>query len=294
MEFKLGLNFTPEDRPLLMMNWLKGVPSFPPVADHFGGGWQMELGMNQKYGVCGPVSCENHRRMTTKLLTGLEDRSTQDDIFDLYRRSGNPNFDPVTGRGDNGVDMATMLQACLKGGLSGDKLIGYARLADQSDPSVMAAIDVFGGVLLAVNLQAAQQAQTNQGLWDYVRSGPWGGHAVAALSYDQLKGRVDVVTWAMRVGTTAAFRSRQLMEAWVPLWPEIVTSGKLFDAGVDYRQLAQDYQDLTGKPFPAPLPNPPTPTPTTGGKLTFDTDYAQKTVLVTAPADWNILRKNSL
>lgn len=280
-KFKLGLMPSDPADTVLAIGWQNGVvPDVAPTADSFHD-WDWDMHGNDRYGVCGPVSMSHHREMTTRLLGGTEDETTQEEVYDLYRRSGNPNFDPRTGRDDNGVVMSVLFQAALTGGLGGSKLLAYGALRDTSDRSVYAAIDRFGGVLFAVSLQSAQSAQTDQGLWDYRRSSPWGGHAILAGSYNQSTGRVDVATWAQRVGTTPAFRAYQLDEVWVPIWPELVTSGKLFRTGIDVAQLARDYTDLTGRPFPVTPPPPPPPVPG-GGMVTLD--LAERRVIM--PKGW--------
>lgn len=268
-KFKLGLLPPDPSRVKLKMHWKAGAPpDSRPKVDNFAG-WDWDMHGNDRYGVCGPVSMSHHREMTTKILTGTEDETTQTEVYDLYRRSGNPDFNPGTGRGDRGVVMSVLMDAATRGGLGGAKLLGYAGLADLSDRSIHAAIDRFGGVLFAVSLQASQQDQTDRGLWDYSRSAPWGGHAIMAGSYDQATGRIDVATWAKRVGTTPAFRSRQLDEVWLPIWPELVNSGALFNAGIDLHQLARDFETITGKGFPVPIPDPPPP-PVIGDRVIVD------------------------
>lgn len=264
--YKLGWKPIDPDRKVLRLRWHRGiVPTVPPRVDYFGK-WTIGLDMNNRYGLCGPCSVDNHRRLTTTLLTGTEVDADINAVFDLYRRSGNPAFDPLTGAGDNGVDMATMLQATLTGGFAGVMPLGYAKLSDKSDTSLMAAIDIFGGVLLGVLLQTSQQAQTDHGLWDYARSGTWGGHAVLAASYDKANGQVDVATWGKRCGCTSNFRRYQLNEVWIPLWPELLTAKSLYDIGVDVATLAADYLALTGRPFPVPVPMPPAPLPPAPGQ----------------------------
>lgn len=260
--------------------WRNGaVPQFPAQSDHFT--FTLNLDQNDRFGVCGPTSAHNSLAMTTKYLTGQQKTVSIDDVFDLYRRSGNPNFNPRTGAGDNGVQMSVMMAQLAKGGLAGERVVGYAKLLDRSDASVMAAIHLFGGVLWGVNLQTAQQGQTDAGLWDYAPSPTWGGHAVLAASYDKGSGRVDVATWGRRVGSTPAFRARQLAEVWVPVWPEVVSSGKFFDAGVDVQTLAADYTALTGQPFPVAVP--PRPAPGTG---VITVDPRTKTVVL--PDGWQL------
>jgi hypothetical protein len=216
---------------------------------------------NDQYGDCGPVSAANLRAMTTAALTGVERYPTLQDVFDLYRRSGNPNFDPATDADDNGVDMQTMCEALVSGGIAGVKALAFAKVDVSSLDEIRAAVSIFGGLLLGVNLDVAQQEQTNDGLWDYVQTVSWGGHAVLAGGYTSATtgADVNVVTWAQLVGLTDRFWTHQVEEAWVVIWPEHLGT-VAFQQGVDLAQLAADYHALTGRTFPvAPTPTPGDP-----------------------------------
>lgn len=255
---KLGL--LPHDRSddqLLAVRWKAGTPPDVPARADFFAGVELGLDENDRFGDCGPTSVDNHRRVTTRALLGVEEAATLDAVFDLYRRSGNPNFDPATGADDNGVTMPALLGAARAGGLGGQKLVAYGKLHDLSTESIAAAIALFGGVLFAVDLQAAQQTQT---VWDYSNSGEWGGHAVVAAAYDLTTGFIDVGSWAERIPTTAAFRENQLWEAWVPIWPETIGSHR-FQANVDVDGLAEQFKSLTGGELPIPVAPPPAPVP---------------------------------
>src|SRR6185295_14375671 len=105
-----------------------------------------------------PVSVANSLKLITLTGDGTEISVTQNDVFDLYRRSGNPNFDPETGKDDNGVDMQTMLEALLKGGIGGRTPLAFAKVDAHNLDEVRAAIAYFGCVLFGVDLQVAQQA----------------------------------------------------------------------------------------------------------------------------------------
>lgn len=243
-----------------------------PLADHFGKVGDWGLYGNDMYGTCGPTSVANQRKIVSKYLGGVEDSPTLDDVFDLYRRSGNPNFDPATDADDNGVIMQEMLNALLKDGIGKDangnvrKPLAFAEV-DVSDPDdVFAAIEIFGSILFGADLKQAQDKQTNEGLWDYVKgSREWGGHAFVGGRYKDASGtksdRTGIVTWATVVDFTDAFRSHQVQEAWVVIWPENVGTVQ-FKEGIDGDALASAYQSLTGKPFPVVEPTPtPEPTP---------------------------------
>lgn len=261
---RLGRRAVDPDRRLIRFIdiFTGNVPSFPPTADHFAQVGDWGLYGNDQFGDCGPTAVANSRKLVTKYLTGQERSPTQDDVFDLYRRSGNPNFDPATDTDDNGVDMPTMLSAVVNGGIGGTQAVAYAAVDPSNPGEIDAAIAIFGFVLLGVDLETAQQAQTNSGLWDYRRSGEWGGHAVLCGAYTGANKGADrkVITWAQVVGTTDAFWNHQVAEAYAVIWPEAFGTTQ-FQQGIDVNALAADFQALTGKTLPIPTPAPPPPPP---------------------------------
>lgn len=261
----------PKRAPALRLGrYLTGVvPAHPLTADHFGKVAAWEMGGNDQFGTCGPTSVANLRRLIVGYLAAGAPAvvPTLADVFDLYRRSGNPRFDPSLPAGDpiqddKGVDMQTMLEALVAGGIGGVKPLAFAAVDHASLDELRAAIDLFGGLLYGVTLEMAQRTQTDAGLWNYLASPEWGGHAILAGRYtSRARGEdVAVVTWTQVVGTTDAFEAHQLQEAWVVIWPELLASAS-FQAGVDLGVLAADYKALTGKDFPAVVPPGPAPAP---------------------------------
>jgi hypothetical protein len=260
----------PKNAPaLLLAELLTGiVPAHPVTVDHF---LKLLFGLygNDRFGVCGPTSVANLIRLVSAGLLGSEIQPSQDDVYDLYRRSGNPNFNPNLSpedprQEDNGVDMQTMLEELLRNGIGdgkGGKIkpLAFAKVNVKDDAELEAAVSIFGGVIWGVNLQTAQQAQTDATppRWDYKRSSEWGGHAVlnGAFEIGKLE---DVESWAERVQTTEAFRTNQLEEAWVVVWPWNIDH-PAFQEGVDVAALAADYKALTGKELP--IAPPPAPVP---------------------------------
>lgn len=259
---------------LKLADFLTGVtPSHPGSVDYFQkitttGGWL--LGSNDKYGTCGPTSLSNLLLLVSSWLADSPIRVTDNDILDLYKRSGNPDFNPTTGEGDNGVDMTVMLSAALKGGIGGHYPLAFASV-DSTDPTqVWAAGALFGGVLWGADLDVAQQHQTDVGMWDYVPgSGQWGGHAImAAGRYTDAPGtttdRTGLVTWQTPINATDTFITKQVQERYVVIFPWHLGE-KQFQAGVNVAALAAGYTALTDRPFPtappAPVPVPPGPTP---------------------------------
>lgn len=257
---RLGRRKPDPTRPVLKLSRILAAepPQHPIAVDHFSQVTDWGLFENDKWGDCGPTSVANSRKLITRILGGREQSPTLDDVLDLYRRSGNPDFNPDTGADDNGVDMATMLSAVRNTGIGGIKSLAEAKVDVTDLNEVRAAIAIFGFLLLGVDLEVAQEAQTDRGLWDYKRSPDWGGHAVLAGAYtSQPKGAdVKVVTWAEVVGTTDAFWAHgQVEEAWVCVWPEHLGT-RQFQQGIDVAALNADYQALTGRPGPFPQPAP--------------------------------------
>jgi hypothetical protein len=252
------------------------VPAVPASADHLKQELQWETGQNYRYGTCGPTSVANLRRLLTTAFNLNTPVPTTQDVFDLYKRSGNPNFNPDLSESDpnqqdNGVDMQTMLEALHAGGIGGIKPIAFAKIAPDDTATLEAAIALFGGVLLGLSLDTAQQGQK---VWDHVTGAtPWGGHAVLAGKYSQNSGadQIDIITWAKDQPVTRGFIQSQEDEAWVVIWPEMLES-EFFLQGVDLKALADAYKALTGSELPTavqpavvPVPAPPAPAPVAGG-----------------------------
>jgi len=232
-------------------------------------GQQFGLYGNDQFGVCGPTATANSVRLSS-FLAGSYDEPTQDDVYDLYRRSGNPRFDPSTGADDNGVDNQTMLEAVLAGGIGGRKCLAFATVDHTDLDELRAAVNKFDFVLTGVNLQTAQQTQT---VWDYVKSGPWGGHDVLTGKYTSNPANdTQCVSWASFIGMSDPFLIQQMDEAWVIIWPH--SYERLSDQ--EKADLASEYLALTGKDFPGePIPEPvPTPVPPVPAPMDVDTQLA--------------------
>ena len=255
---------------------LTGVtPAHSPATDHFALLTSWILGGNDRFGTCGPTSVANLRRLTTAYLSGNAGSYTDDQVFDLYRRSGNPHFDPATGADDNGVDMQTMCEALMSGGFAGVKPVCFAQVDASKLDDIRACEEIFGAVLLGVTLQDAQNAQTDDGFWYYSPSPVWGGHAVMSGRYVDPAGTVDdragVISWQLVVNADDNFLIKQCDQVWVIIWPEHLET-KEFQEGVDLSVLAPEYEALTGRPFPGrPIPQPvPGPTPSGGVPTAVD------------------------
>jgi hypothetical protein len=287
---KLGLKPSDPAKPVLALrDFLTGVvPPHPANVDHTTG-VTPGLYRNDTFGVCGPTEVCNDRRLITH-RAGHYAEPSQDDCFDLYRRSGNPSFDPATGADDNGVDMKTMLSAVVKGGVGGTKALGFAAVDVTNSEELKAAVDIFGSLHIAVDLQVAQQTQTDAGEWTYSSSGEWGGHAILVVKYGPSE--KFVWTWEELVGFDATFEAHQLQEAYVVIWPEHEQNPALYES-MNMPAFAQAYQAITGRPYPGavtpPAPTPaPTPVPASTVRYEFAAaDGADLEAWAVAPHVWS-------
>jgi hypothetical protein len=251
---------------------LTGVIPHPLVADHLALVSRWMLGANDRFGTCGPTSIANYVVLLWKYLLGTDITVSDAAVIKLYMASGNPDFNPVTDAGDNGVDMTVMLSALMTVGIDithadgtveNVRPIVFGKVPTDAD-DLRAVTSVFGAAILAADLEVAQQAQTDGGLWDYQPSPDWGGHAFMAGKYTSSAAphTADLtdITWAMPVGASDTFIGHQVQEGYAvvfrPLWDHPV-----FQSGVDQAALAADFTQVTGKPFTPPDPAPPTPAP---------------------------------
>lgn len=262
------------DRPRLQLKPLlrAGVPAHPAAVD-YGAKVAARLQMlgNDEYGDCVAVTWANDRLLTTAWLTPDKvTYPTQDQVYEFYKTQ-NPDFPNQ----DEGMVIQYALEALQKtGGPDGVKAVAFAAVDVGDIDELRAAIALFGGIWLGVNVTDANQDEFSRDQpWDYVSRSPIeGGHAIPGVGYDTTY--IDFFTWAEETKLTEAFRQHQLEEAWVVVWPEHLGAASFLE-GVDLNALADAYSAITdGKVLPLPDPGPtpqptpePTPAPTPDGFL---------------------------
>jgi hypothetical protein len=253
---KLGLRPGDPDRPVIKFSAIRtglqtGIPiQVPGIVDNTRG-ITYGLDGNDKYGVCGPTSVDNLLRTISYNLTGTQVSQTQATIFKWYK-SQNPDFNPKTGAGDNGVDLQLLLEYLVKQ----EVIMAFAAVDKDSDDEIREATYLFLGLILGVDLETAQQAQTETGEWTYQKSAEWGGHAIMQPAFEG--DTEDVITWAERVKMSPSFIKKQRQQVFV-----VITADHLahpaFREGVNLDILKSEYERLTGRPFQLPTPAEPAP-----------------------------------
>lgn len=258
-ELKLGKRPTVDKPKLKLSRLLTGLlPPHPVATDNLQKVAGFGLDSNDRFGVCVPTGYDNFRRITSTLLTGKAVLTPQDQIFTWYRTQ-NPGFDPRTDYYNEAFDQGMVIQDFLSYLAKTNEIVAFAQVDHTDKEEMAAALYLFLGLIVGVDLQNAQQDQTDThpAVWDYSASGEWGGHCIVAGAYDAAG--VDVITWAERVRMTQSFMSQQLDEAWVVIRLEHLLNPS-FRAGIDIAALSAGYKQLTGRELPLPAP-PTNPTP---------------------------------
>ena len=265
MPYKYGRR-PPKNAPALRFGSFlsSGAPVHPRDEDYLAklSDWQM-LG-NDVVGDCNAVTWANMRRLVTATLT-TEYYPTQEQVWQFYQTQ-NPGFDPngassTNGPGssqDRGMDVQTGLEYLhATGGPDGVKTVAFAKVDHTKIAEVKAALAIFGGLWLGVQVLDANQQQFAQGrAWSDVAGSPVeGGHAILGGGYTTAD--VKFITWAKETEFARSFWDGVVQgtplveEAWAVIWPENLGTSA-FEQGVDQAQLAADYQALTGSQLVMP------------------------------------------
>ncbi len=267
MPYKYGRR-PPKNAPALrlgsfLQRGADGVPTYPAEEDYLASlsNWQM-LG-NDAVGDCNAVTWANMRRLVTAKLA-TEYYPTQAQVWQFYQTQ-NPDFDPngtqsTNGPGssaDQGMDIQTGLEYLQStGGPDGVKAVAFAKVDHTQMAEVKAALAIFGGLWLGINVLAANQQEFAAGkAWtDVAGSQVEGGHAILGGGYAT---DIRFITWAQETEFATSFWSGVVQgqplveESWVAIWPEHLGTAA-FEQGVDQAQLAADYQELTGSTLTLP------------------------------------------
>jgi hypothetical protein len=264
MAYKYGRR-PPKNAPALRFGrFQSAVPSYPAGEDYLAklSGWQM-LG-NDVAGDCNAVTWANMRRLVTATLAA-EYYPDQAQVWQFYQTQ-NPAFDPngskdTNGPGskdDQGMDIQTGLEYLhATGGPDGVKAVAFAKVDHTKMAEVKAALAIFGGLWLGIQVLDANQQQFAKGeAWTDVAGSPVdGGHAILGGGYKA--DDVKFITWAKETKFALSFwdgvagGTPLVDETWVVIWPEHLGS-RGFEQGIDQAKLTAEYLALTGQELALP------------------------------------------
>src|ERR1700712_387087 len=150
------------------------------------------------------------------------------------------------------MNIQTALEyAVHQGGADGVKALAFASVDFTNERELRAAHAIFGQVWYGIYvLEANDDEYWNNQPWDYVAGSPIsGGHSVTGVGYDPTDYRF--ITWGEETRWTEGYRTHEVEEAWVVIWPENLGSAQ-FQHGINLTQLLADYRAITGRTLVLP------------------------------------------
>jgi hypothetical protein len=195
-------------------------------------------------GACGLVGVDSANESTEVIFTN-------DEVSNIYFG--------LTGGGDDGLDLDTILQYWQDTGLTAPdgahKISAYVAVDPTNQTELKQAIDLFGPLYCGINLPRAWHDNTT--LWGPTNSGIAGGHCVLLVDYDV--NYFYTRTWGMLVPTVYAGGVNTYFDEIYALISLDWDSTGVSPSGLNAAQLLADLHELGSVPDPTPQPTPPSP-----------------------------------
>lgn len=230
------------------------LPATPPSVDLYSAVPSWPMYENDSLGDC---TCAATGHMVQAWSAAAGGLKTMDDadVVRMYWETGDPPADTGSAGGatDTGRFETSVLAYWRKQGIAAgstwvDRITAYAGVEASNLDLVKAAIYLFGGVYIGVELPLTAQGQQ---VWDVVadadpsqsQPGSWGGHAINIVGYDE-HGFV-VVTWGGLLRMTYAFFKEYVDEVYAILSPDFLGGEGHSPAGFDLAALEADLTAIT-------------------------------------------------
>lgn len=182
---------------------------------------------------------------------GVDNQEVEQRAVDLYWKTGSQ---------DDGRVCTEVLGYVRQAGYGGDPqaVLGYVGVDNTNMAEVCAAIDIFGGTYIGIDLPIMAQMQrvwhipSNDAPNDPVEEpGSWGGHCVWVTGYNHLApdnshltGEIPFITWGMRMYMTQGFWTGYVDEAYAVLSKEWLNKVGKSPRGFDLAALESDLKAI--------------------------------------------------
>lgn len=224
------------------------VPQAPALVD-----WQAKVASwpmmkNDTIGDC-TIAAAGHLQQLWSTVNGSPVVPSDDAVAAQYFA--------LTGGADNGLPLLDVMNAWRQNGLMGNKIGAYAAVSLSDHAEVAAAIWLFGGIDVGVQLPLAWQGTPNWvaparhfvfSWFPWARQwvkGSWGGHSIPIVGYDATS--LYGVSWGQVVTISWAAWDAYFVEAYAPLDSLWVDGTKPAPSGFDLAALTADLQAIGAK-----------------------------------------------
>ena len=233
-----------DDRTLKFARYLRPEAELPKIPDS--ADWSAKVrhwGMmeNDRLGDC-TIAAAGHMIQTWSANDGPAEIVVPDeDIVKVYMR--------VTGGRDEGAVMLDVLKDWRKLGINGHFIEMFMALNPKMLDYVHAALDIFGGVYVGLNLPAFVEKIPTGQVWDLPEErakdgsdepGSWGGHAVCGEAYSVNEHLISVVTWGAVQPMSAAFFLAYCDECYAVLSKDWFGADNRCPSGFDLQAAQED------------------------------------------------------
>lgn len=242
MKFHLGKKPVRHDvRTFKLSTYLSTLPPVPAAVDWTGkvADWLM-LG-NDSVGDC-TCAAAAHLEMLWTSLTSNEAAPSVADVLAAY--SAITGYTPDDPNSDTGADELSVLNYWRKNGIAGRKIYSYVKVDLAKPNEVRAAIALFGGLYIGVQLPQSAMDATNAGQpWtNTVDTDILGGHAVCLTAYDSTG--LTCITWGQKQILTWDWLDKYADEAYCILSPDWIGVSGGAPSGFNLNQLQNDLKAL--------------------------------------------------
>lgn len=216
------------------------LPTPPKSYSYLGTGVQWGDMCNSKLGCCTIAGVGHASQVWTLNASGVMVAVPDQAILDKY--SAWDGYVPGNANTDSGGVELDVLNDWKRDGFQGVTLEGFVEV-DYTDPDMVnAAMWLFGGLYIGINLPASAQ---NQALWDVgtghdARPGTWGGHCVFTAARDGVSSRRTCITWGMEQVMSDAFWNKYVDECYALLSPAWIMPTGNSPSGFAHDQLLTD------------------------------------------------------
>ena len=213
-----------DDRTLRLARYIRPIqPAAPAVCDWAGRVPVWPMFANDELGDCTIAAAGHLVDGWTTYSQGKEAVITDAAIIAAY--SAVTGYDPSNPDTDRGAVELDVLKYWRSKGIAGHTIGAFAAVSPGDTLLIKAAIYLFGGIYVGVNLPKSAQHQET---WDVVAGtdsipGSWGGHAISIQSYDSHG--LTCVTWGAEQRMTWRWFETYCDEAYACFSDDFIRAG---------------------------------------------------------------------